>query len=155
DSETWFAVYLGKVEIKPFRLFVNMESSLIPINIEVNPDKWNLNWFNMASDKGVFTVWIRGLPEGYSVKDIKPETILMNGVLDPVETKITGAEGKEMLEMKFSKREGISYIGEIKSGDKKKINISGQFNDGKWFTGNAEIEITGDEKDNRYKNDKK
>ena len=45
--------------------------------------------------------------------------------------------------MKFVKKEGISYLGELKSGDKKKISISGQFNDSKWFITEAEIELIG------------
>ncbi|MDD3626063.1 MAG: hypothetical protein PHV06_01965, partial [bacterium] len=94
-------------------------------------------------------------PDNYSVKDIKQETILFNGVLKPTDIKIVGAEGKERMEIKFSKREGISYIGYIESGDKKVINISGQFSDDNWFYGEKEIEITGKEEDNRYQKNKK
>ena len=132
-----------------------LSASLSIGNIEVNPDNWNLNWFHMAQDKGVFTVWIKEMPEGYSVNDIKQDTILMNGVLKPADVKIVGAEGKERIEIKFSKREGISYIGYIESGSKKKINISGQLTDEKWFIGEAEIEITGKQEHNRYQKRKK
>ncbi|MCK4667925.1 hypothetical protein KAU33_14310 [Candidatus Dependentiae bacterium] len=154
NSNAGNAKHLGFYEIEPFRLFINMEGQLVNLNIEVNPDKWNLNWFHMAQDKGVFTVWIKEMPEGYSVNDIKQDTILMNGVLKPTDVKIVGAEGKERMEIKFSKREGISYIGYIESGSKKKINISGQFTDEKWFIGEAEIEITGKQEHNRYQKQK-
>ncbi|MDD3627164.1 MAG: hypothetical protein PHV06_07580, partial [bacterium] len=150
-----FNEYLGTIYPEPFRLFVNMEGQLLAADIDFNPDKWNLNWFRMANNEGVFTVWIEKLPGNYSVKDVKQETILFNGVLKPTDIKIVGAEGKERMEIKFSKREGISYIGHIESGDKKVINISGQFSDDKWFYGEKEIEITGKEEDNRYQKNKK
>ncbi|MDD3628010.1 MAG: hypothetical protein PHV06_11920, partial [bacterium] len=70
---------IGKIYPEPFRLFVNMEGQLLAADIDVNPDKWNLNWFRMANNEGVFTVWIEKLPDNYSVKDIKQETILFNG----------------------------------------------------------------------------
>jgi len=150
-----FNEFLGTIYPEPFRLFVNMEGQLININFVINPDKWNLNWFRMANNEGVFSVWIEDLPGKYSVKDIKKETILLNGVLKPSEIKILKEGKKSKMHIKFSKREGISYIGYIEAGYTRTINISGQFKDGKWFYGEKEIEITGKEEDNRYQKVKK
>ena len=145
---------LGFIYPAPFRIFDNMESQLVKINIKVNPDKWNLNWFHMANNEGVFNVWIEELQENYTAQDIETDTILMNGVLKPIDIKIVSENNKDKMHIKFSKREGISYIGYIESGYKKTINISGQFNDGKWFYGEAQIEITGKQEHNRYQKQK-
>ena len=60
------AVYLS---LKPFRLFVNMENELRRVEMKIEPEKWNLNWFDMARNKGVFTVWLteEDFPKGYKI----------------------------------------------------------------------------------------
>ena len=72
--------------------------------------------------------------------------MLFNGTLKPVDIKITGShkdmKGKVMM-LKFKKKDGMEYLGIKEPGDIKKINISGQLNDDKWFHAEAEVEIEG------------
>ena len=121
-----------------------MEQDLVDSTIRVEPKKWNVNWED-SEGEGVFTVWIEKI-EGYSVEDIKQDTILFNGTLPPEEIKIlprSGNEKEKIIQLKFKKKDGIQYLGELKPGEKKNINISGQLTDEKWFIGETEIEITG------------
>ncbi|MCK4643327.1 hypothetical protein KAU32_06795 [bacterium] len=137
-----------KVGTKPtneIRLFLNMESELVSSSLIVEPHKWNTAWEKEQSDAGVFTVFLGNI-DGYSVKDIKQDTVLFNGTLNPVDIKITGShkdmKGKVMM-LKFKKKDGMEYLGIKEPGDIKKINISGQLNDDKWFHAEAEVEIEG------------
>ncbi|MCK4644239.1 hypothetical protein KAU32_11470 [bacterium] len=138
----------GEKESNKVRLFVNMENDLVNNSIIVEPHKWNTAWEKEQSDAGVFTVFLGNI-DGYSVKDIKQDTVLFNGTLKPVDIKITGShkdmKGKVMM-LKFKKKEGMEYLGIKEPGDIKKINISGQLNDDKWFHAEAEVEIEGAKK---------
>ncbi|MCK4644236.1 hypothetical protein KAU32_11455 [bacterium] len=140
-----FSEPLGWKSGNSFRLFINMESELVNSSLIVEPHKWNTAWEKEQSDAGVFTVFLGNI-DGYSVKDIKQDTVLFNGTLKPVNIKITGShkdmKGKVMM-LKFKKKEGMEYLGIKEPGDIKKINISGQLNDDKWFHAEAEVEIEG------------
>ena len=122
-----------------------MEAELVSSSLIVEPHKWNTAWEKEQSDAGVFTVFLGNI-DGYSVKDIKQDTVLFNGTLKPVSIKIRrrrkGMKGKVMV-LKFKKKDGMEYLGIKEPGDIKKINISGQLNDDKWFHAEAEIEIKG------------
>ncbi len=135
----------GEKESNSIRLLINMENELIPSQLIVEPHKWNAAWEKEQSDAGVFTVFLGNI-DGYSVKDIKQDTVLFNGTLKPVDIKITGShkdmKGKVMM-LKFKKKDGMEYLGIKEPGDIKKINISGQLNDDKWFHAEAEVEIEG------------
>ena len=126
------------------RLYFNLEQDLVSSSIRVEPHKWNVNWEDMEGD-GVFTVWIDSVG-GFSVEDIKQDTILFNGTLPPEEIKIlpkSGNDKTKIIQLKFKKKDGILYLGELKSGETKTINISGQLNDEKWFIGETQVELVG------------
>ncbi|MCK4667975.1 hypothetical protein KAU33_14565 [Candidatus Dependentiae bacterium] len=135
---------IGYINTNTVRIFFNMDQELIQSQIRVEPHKWNVNWEDMEGD-GVFTVWIETI-KGYSVEDVKQDTILLNGTLKPEDIKIlpkSGNNKEKVLQLKFKKKDGIQYLGELKTGEKKTINISAQLTDEKWFVGETEIEIVG------------
>ena len=144
DYRTGDLPTIGFKKGNSFRLFMNMEQELVKGKMDVEPHKWNVNWEDHPNS-GVLTVFLGNI-EGYSVKAIDQDTVLYSGTLKPEKIKIVGGhkdmKGKVLM-MKFKKSECIEYLGMAKSGETRKINISGQLKVGTWFYGETEVEIVG------------
>ena len=135
---------VGYISSNSIRMFLNMENELVNINIGIFPGTWNLKYNHLKAHEDIVNVTIPGLPIGYSVNDIKQDTILLNGVVKPAEVFIVAGGHNNSLVIIFSKKEILSSLGNFKAEENKVLNISGQLSDGKWFYGENEIKLTGE-----------
>jgi hypothetical protein len=139
----------------------------IPLTVKLQPDKWNYQWKKVkgkddednddGEGKGKISCYLGNIPGGYSVRDILPETILLNGKLSPSQE---GKKGKiharikerhkgfigEVLEVKFNKFDAIKSIASLWPGKECNIIITGRLSDDKPFRGSYWIKISKKEK---------
>lgn len=88
-----------------------------------------------VQSEGKWITWYIWLPEEYDVADIKPDSILLNGVIEAAWRWID--EKEQVLMAKFSRSEVLDIVepGEVE------LTVSGEFTDGTKFEGSVTITI--------------
>ena len=102
ENEKWKMTnkFAGDEELHKYLDYIEPEETIISSTIKINPNRWNLNWYNWIKEHMEEKEWIKhfvdkvtilcmiadlkdnqGMP--YSVKEIVPETILFNYLLHP------------------------------------------------------------------------
>ncbi len=115
DYMAIFDAYVGDVTQDP-SAFVLVSIDMLNVQIE---GKW-ITWY----------IW---LPEGYDVADIKPDSILLNGVIKAAWRWID--EEEQVLMAKFSRSE----VQDIVEPGEVELTVSGKLTDGTKFEGSDTI----------------
>ncbi|MHC4191636.1 MAG: discoidin domain-containing protein [Planctomycetota bacterium] len=88
-----------------------------------------------VQSEGKWITWYIWLPEEYDVADIKPDSIMLNGVIEAAWRWID--EEEQVLMAKFSRSE----VQDIVEPGKVELTVSGEFTDGTKFEGSVTITV--------------
>jgi len=110
--------------------FTTLDSTVvIQALVEIEPDILNL-----ASQGNWITSYIR-MPEEYSVADIDPNSILLEGEIEPQEFWLTGDQQIAIIKFDRSDVQAILEVGYIE------LTVTGQLTDGTLFEAKDTIEV--------------
>jgi len=90
---------------------------------------------SIVQSEGKWFTWYIWLPEEYDVADIKPDSILLNGVIEAAWRWIN--EEKQVLMAKFSRSE----VQDIVEPGEVELTVSGELTDGTKFEGSVTITV--------------
>lgn len=117
----------GRIDMGAF------EHSLpVPIEVNISPGVINLK------SKGKWITTFLLFPEGYDVADIDPNSIVLEGEIEP---ELVWVDEQEQVVMARFSRSGVqSALGGLEPGDVE-LTVSGEFSDGTGFEGTDTIRV--------------
>jgi hypothetical protein len=148
---TWTDGAINLFTIKKLGREIILEERAKPEQVQatvvIDPDKWNIQWLDVTSEEGYVNCYI-GNVEGYSVADIRVESIKMNDVVLPAEyaqilNQHQSFQGN-VLKLKFNKFEAIRSIRDVQQvevGKEYDIPVKGSLSNGKTFAAIGKIVV--------------